>query len=168
MFLSGVYQFDKPYKEVLSILGENTALSLQDKNFIRINEDEILFTVKVFEIFKDKKVVQSRINKRAVLVAPLLIKIYPTGKKNGSYPWVDPEKVIIKKLEGFMKKYPEYSNKEIIEATRKYVNSFTTYTRETGMMVLKYFIEKNYSSTLAAFIESGGEDNKNQIRTNKI
>jgi hypothetical protein len=103
-------------------------------------------------------------------LANKLRELYPQGKKPGvQYMWRDSTSIIANRLKKFFLKYGEHSDDEIIEATKKYVNSFNG--NYTYMQLLKYFIWKNKvtggeliegrlvgevepQSQLAAFIEN--------------
>lgn len=75
-------------------------------------------------------------------LANKLREIFPTGKKPGyAYTWRDSTSCIVDRLKKFFLKYGDYSDEEIIEATKKYVNSFNGDYKY--MQLLKYFIWKN-------------------------
>lgn len=75
-------------------------------------------------------------------LANKLREIYPAGKKPGyAYTWRDSPSCIADRLKKFSLKYGEYSDEEIIEATKKYVGSFNGDYQY--MQLLKYFIWKN-------------------------
>lgn len=93
-------------------------------------------------------------------------QIFPEGRKGGSpYTWRDSPKLIAQRLQIFFSKFDEYTDEQILEATRKYVESFST--DKTYMQLLKYFIWKRdlatgeYRSDLAALIENPEQDINN-------
>lgn len=79
-----------------------------------------------------------RLNKLAVT----LKSIFPKGKKDGTnYYWAEGIALIIRRLKLFFKKYGNtYTDEQIIQATRKYVEGFNG--NYTYMRLLKYFILK--------------------------
>lgn len=98
-------------------------------------------------------------------LAEKLKEIFPRGKKDGtSLYWSEGKSLIVKRLKGFIKKYGEYTDDQIINATKKYVESFNG--DYTFMRTLKYFIYKNvvnageieYSSDLLNYIENAGQE----------
>lgn len=106
-------------------------------------------------------------------LAEELKNIYPKGKKDNMYYWTDGISLIIKRLKIFFKKYGIYSNEIIIDATKRYVDSFNGDYR--FMKLLKYFIFKEKkgeggdvesSSDLLNFIENNeGEESSNDWST---
>ena len=75
-------------------------------------------------------------------LANKLREIFPQGKKTGtSLQWRDSESVIMDRLKKFILKYGDHPDEEIIDATKRYVDSFNG--QYTYMQVLKYFIWKN-------------------------
>ena len=110
---------------------------------------------------------------RYTALADKLKQIYPEGKKPGtSFFWKDSTNAIADRLKKFFLKYGDYSDEEIIDATKRYVMSFNGDYRY--MQLLKYFIWKNKvtggelvegrlvgevekQSQLAAYIENKNE-----------
>lgn len=85
-------------------------------------------------------------NLRADNLAPILRDIFPKGFKvvgiGCKYSWRDCNRVIAGKLRTFFKRYgTQYTDEQIIEATKKYVESFNG--NYTYMKLLKYFIWKD-------------------------
>lgn len=93
---------------------------------------------------------------------------FPEGKKSGSFYWRAGPSEIHKKLTGWFKKNgKKYSNEEIIEATKKYVNGFQG--QYQYMSLLKYFIEKDGVSTLLTMLENKNEiDNSDDWTSNRL
>lgn len=102
-------------------------------------------------------------------LASALRELYPKGKKEGTaYMWRDSEAIIIRKLKSFVKKYDpqeDYTSEQIIEATKRYVQSFNGDYR--FMQLLKYFISKKdvmtgeENSQLLSYLENEGSTNVN-------
>ena len=79
---------------------------------------------------------------RCVSLAEKLREVFPAGKKPGyAYTWRDSVSCIADRLKKFFMKYGEYTDEQIIEATKAYVASFNG--NYTYMQLLKYFIWKN-------------------------
>lgn len=79
---------------------------------------------------------------RFVNLANKLRELFPAGKKPGyAYTWRDSTSCIVDRLKKFIMKYGDYPDEDIINATKKYVNSFNG--NYQYMQLLKYFIWKN-------------------------
>jgi hypothetical protein len=98
-----------------------------------------------------------------------LKKIYPKGKKDGTnYYWAEGVALIIRRLKLFFKKYGDnYSHKQILTATKKYIESFNG--QYQYMKLLKYFILKEKigaagdlesESELVNYIENAGQEDE--------
>lgn len=100
-----------------------------------------------------------------------LMEIFPPGKKEGTtIYWKGNKKDNRERLQKFFKLYGnKYSNEQIIEAAKKYVESFNG--QYTYMRALKYFIWKDEKkigsdgkkyieevSDLASYIENAGQE----------
>jgi len=93
--------------------------------------------------------------------------LFPEGKKEGTnLYWKDSTKVIAQRLGIFIKRYgDDYSNEQILAATRRYIESFNGNYR--FMHVLKYFISKKNletkedNSELLSYLENEGQDTHN-------
>ncbi len=101
-------------------------------------------------------------------LASKLRELYPEGRKAGtSYMWRDSIPTITKKLKAFVKKFGDkYSDEDIIEATKRYINSFNGDYR--FMQLLKYFILKRVivegeieeTSQLLSYLSNSNEDER--------
>lgn len=99
-------------------------------------------------------------------LAGKLKEIFPSGKKEGtSNYWAEGKLLIVKRLKAFFKKYGnEYTDDQIIQAAKKYVEGFNG--NYQFMRTLKYFIfkdqevagERDYSSDLLNYIENAGQE----------
>lgn len=109
--------------------------------------------------------ISNKSQNRYIELAEKLRELYPNGKKEGTiYYWRDSAKVIASRLINFFKKYGDYSDEEVIQATQKYINSFNG--NYTLMQLLKYFISKKDkqgedTSMLASYLENLGEEDIN-------
>nr|DAI14728.1 MAG TPA: hypothetical protein [Bacteriophage sp.] len=121
-----------------------------------------IHTKKFMSIISEAEVLDSSDLKK---LAAELKEIYPKGKKpNTSYYWAEGGALIEARLKLFFRKFGYYDPEEIIDATKRYVDSFNG--DYAYMRTLKYFIFKDVkgdegiekSSDLLNFIE-----NKNEI-----
>lgn len=144
------------------ILNEEMCKALWNRNILqkvingyRLNP-HITPTIRAWVAFSDSSVPNS---KELSELADSMRALYPEGKKPGtSYYWRDSTKIITQRLAVFFKKYSRrFSNEEIIEATRAYVNSFNG--NYQYMQLLKYFIYKDDLSQLLSYLENAGQDN---------
>ncbi len=79
---------------------------------------------------------------RCTQLAEKLRELFPAGKKPGyAYTWRDSVSCISDRLKKFFMKYGEYTDEQVIEATKAYVASFNG--NYQYMQLLKYFIWKN-------------------------
>lgn len=106
-----------------------------------------------------------------------LKEIFPKGKKEGTNNyWADSPKLIVRRLKIFFKKYGEdFTNEQILNAAKKYVESFNG--SYAYMRVLKYFIFKEQvgaagdiesTSDLLTYIENEGQENLNTNWTSTL
>lgn len=96
-----------------------------------------------------------------------LKEVFPKGKKDGtSNYWAEGKALIVKRLKVFFKKYgSDYTDEQIIEAAKKYIEGFNGDYR--FMRTLKYFIykdsivagEREYTSDLLNYLENAGQEN---------
>ena len=98
-------------------------------------------------------------------IAEKLMQIFPQGKKPGTpYYWKCNKREVSLKLKSFFKLYGRtYTEEEILNAARRYVDSFNGDYR--FMRLLKYFIWKKDGSEgevseLATFIDNDGQEDE--------
>lgn len=113
----------------------------------------------------DKNVGTPEVVKRIEALVPQMQAIYPEGKNfNGQY-WRGNKTDIKKKLQTFFKKYGnEFTDEQILAATREYVSGFNGDYK--FMRLLQYFIWKEETkdgtkvsiSELANYIENAGQE----------
>lgn len=112
-------------------------------------------------------------DERIMPLVDALMKIFPSGKKEGtSLYWKGNRKDNKERLQKFFKLYGnKYSDEQIINAAKKYVESFNG--QYTYMRALKYFIWKDEKkigsdgrkyieevSDLASYIENSGQEDE--------
>lgn len=100
--------------------------------------DYIIDTVEAETRAIDGKISDDRLTE----LANKLRQLYPEGKKPGyAYTWRDSTACIVDRLKKFFLKYGEYTDDDIVDATKRYIASFNGDYRY--MQLLKYFIWKN-------------------------
>lgn len=147
--------------------------SLRNKDLAFITDQgKILLTNKGIRTFTDI-ILDSKKDapdKQIEELAEALKKVFPKGKKPGTLQyWAEGKALIIKRLRIFYKKYGVYDNNTIIDAAKRYVQSFNG--DYSYMRTLKYFIFKDikgvegveYSSDLVNFIENKDEDENENL-----
>jgi hypothetical protein len=140
--------------------GDAKALdSLIDKGYaVKSRADNIVLTSKTNKLFAVK---EDKLDELAIQVREL----FPKGKKNGQYYWRSNKPELEVKLKAFKKAFKDVTNEQILQATKKYVNNFTDYNRDSGMQLAKYFISKDNMSTLYTEIENL-DDHDEEIKSN--
>ena len=82
-------------------------------------------------------------------------QIFPTGAKEGKWPFRGSKQGCIGKMNTFLKDNPDVTKEQVLETTRSYVKSFRgNYSHIT---LAHYFINKNNISMLEGLINSGAE-----------
>lgn len=120
-------------------------------------------------VFKANQIPE-HLQERISYLAKELREIFPEGKKEGTaYQWRGSTLLIMRRLNMFFHKYgEEYSDEEIINAAKAYVNGFNGNYR--FMRILKYFIYKEgfnangeieSTSDLLEYIENAGQETLN-------
>jgi hypothetical protein len=95
--------------------------------------------------------------------------MFPRGKKQGTtFSFRTNPKELMERFVWFFKEYPEYTWEQVLEATKRYCDSFDESTGYTYMQVSKYFIKKDdkfrsTSSTLANIIYNMLEGNDEEV-----
>lgn len=152
----------------------DTLLDLKAEEYVREDESgNTIITPKGVELV-ETILTDSEYKKsidRFETLAVSLRNLFPEGKKAGtSYMWRDSLNCIIKRLKLFMKKFEvTCSNEVIIKATEKYVEGFNKTGDYTYMQLLKYFIFKDDSSQLLAYIENlDAEDTEDKEWVNTL
>lgn len=133
----------------------------------------------VESIMADSNMVNNNSEDRFINLANKLRELFPAGKKPGyAYTWRDSTSCIADRLKKFVMKYGDYSDEDIINATKRYVDSFNG--NYQYMQLLKYFIWKNKvtgseliegrmvgeverQSQLAAYLEDTEEETANKV-----
>lgn len=127
-----------------------TVLTLQEKGLVNYTRE----TAKVSINLAGKAIF--RPNKRDnSSLAKSLRELYPTGLKDDRWPWRGTNVEIKNKLDRFMDLYPEYTEQQIVDATKNYLTKMVE--NDKGRSLLGYFILKNtedgVKSILAQYID---------------
>lgn len=134
-------------------------------DIIKLRPDLHLFKTVSTILDESQAEANKKPDERYINLAERMIALYPTGKKPGTnYMWRDSKNIIAKRLKNLLLKYKiKASDEEIVNATKRYVESFNGDYRY--MQLLKYFISKKTaidgsieeSSQLMSYLEN--EDN---------
>ena len=142
---------------------------LWDKNYLIKTEDGYILNnnqLHTIESWISMSSIPEQKHQTLLKLAEKMRDLYPAGKKPGTdYYWKDGTKVIAQRLSVFIKKYGnEYTDEQILDATRRYVESFNGNYK--FMHLLKYFISKKNvetqedSSELLSYLENASQDNE--------
>jgi hypothetical protein len=133
-------------------------VDLEQKGYIRIIDSQtITLLPKGRELFnKEKNELED--------LATYLRLIWPSGRKDGRWPWRCSVRDCADKLSKFIKKYGKIEYTEIKSAAERYLKRFNSVDGYAGMQLLKYFILKDGMSSLMDEIE-GKEDAPERVKT---
>jgi len=175
LFCQFIYQQAKPdLSQYLSVFGaffDNDSLNMirslgyldlkNEKDEYRFNN---IFVTDLFvEDFIEKSVPSKLISNKLSDWFDDWFNLFPQGVKSGGYLVKSDKAGCLKKMEKFVKLYPEYNKDIIIRATKDYIN-YMRMKQFQYMQLAHYFILKNDVSTLASCCE----DVKNKLDTNEI
>lgn len=124
---------------------------LASNGFIRVYPNKIILRMKGLSLVRG---INNSVDSEDIDdLAEQMRSIFPQGNKHGTtYRWRGTKAEITKKINSFLNKYSGFSKEEIIEATKRYVDSFNGVY--TYMQLLGYFIEKNGTSRLLEELEA--------------
>lgn len=169
------YGTQEIYDKLISegyITSINSSLFELDKKYAITNKGISLFSDVL--LMSDKDIGSKNMNDRISNLVLKIQELYPEGKNfNGQY-WRGNKTDIKKKLQTFFKKYDEYTDEQIINATKKYVISFNGNYK--FMRLLQYFIWKEEIkdgskvtvSELANYIENSEQSDYNNEWTAEL
>ena len=111
----------------------------------------------------DEKTGSDEVDERVNKLVPLLQEIYPAGKNFNNQYWRGNKSDIALKLKKFFQKYGSYTDEQILNATRSYVQGFNGSYK--FMRLLQHFIWKEEVkdgskvriSELANYLENQGQ-----------
>jgi len=149
-------QFDKFFdKATIEGLIAKGFLFLEDESkgflFSNIKASEHFIEVFIDEPIKFKEASKSNIT---IEWFDEWYDLWPKGVKSGGYLVRGDKKGCIKKLNKFIKEYPDFDKDIIIKATKDYIDSFRIKRSYEYMKLAHFFIYKDNMSTLAANCEA--------------
>ena len=140
--------------------------SLMDRKFIKIDEDNRLcIDAKGYNaVIEVQRLSSIKKTDLEILedLAKSMAELFPRGRKarTNKY-WRGNSALVVKKLNGFLRKYGSFRADVILQATDNYVKSFGYDT--SLMRILPYFIEKDGESDLLTFIENLDEEGDDAV-----
>jgi hypothetical protein len=127
-------------------------LSLSQKGYILIDGATVKLLPKALYLIEG-------IGRDYVQLATQIRECFPKGSKDDKYPWRGTIKSIVDKLRKLDKGHgmSDYTSDQVLKACSEYVSKFNQITMDRGMQIAPYFIEKEGSSTLMAWLEKEEE-----------
>lgn len=159
--------YKKTYEECVKELLNRGIIEEKESLFGKQYEISLSWYEKVQNILIDSEATNKyTIDDRVKNLTTVLREIYPKGIKPGTQSyWRGNIKNVEYKLKKFFVKYGNfYTDEQIINATRSYVNRHASDT--TCMRVLPYFIEKDNNSDLATILENLDDEGNIETPTN--
>lgn len=157
VYLAALMEDKEPMKNIYLKLNIK---HLTMKGFIEIHDGDAYITDKTREMFKIPRegFVSPKINlgfsspDSMKSLAEKYRSYFPKGVRSGGYLVRGTKESCEKKLKAFIRKYPDYDESIILEATKRYINRKAK-EAYTHMKLAPYFIEKDGISMLAAECE---------------
>jgi len=152
--------YNKEYEEAKLLIdrsGVDVLSNLQVLGYIKLmgtDLETVTLRAKANDLFTVSK---SNPRVRAEHLSEMIRAIFPPGTNAGGYRYRGDKQGVLDKLTKFVKKYPNYEDEEIIQATRQYVNRFKP--DFVGMRQCHYFITKDNTSDLLGELENLNTDN---------
>ena len=127
-------------------------LSLSSKGYISIDGATVSLLPRAISLIDGK-------GRDYIELASKIRQIFPTGNKDGKYPWRGTLKSIVDKIKKLDKSYglSKYSDEDILSACSSYVSKFGFKDMDRGMQIAPYFIEKEGISSLMSWLENKEE-----------
>lgn len=156
-FLLAVSKFIYEHDEIEKLLNkdliaETIKPNVRANQYYLTNKGSGIIRTIIDESDRLEKKEQNSLNELASKMAEL----FPKGRKdNTTKYWRGNSGLVRQKLKVFFRKYGKFSDEIILEATKKYIDSFGNDL--TLMRILPYFIEKNNESELLTTIENINE-----------
>lgn len=127
-------------------------LNLEAKGFIKDQEDGIILRKKALDLFASTIVAIPDKQKDLEAFVEKYRALFPQGVKSGNRLVKGDRLGCLSKLRAFKLKYPEYSQDEILEATKVYID-LSRKRNYDKMTSADYFVEKDKVSMLASYCE---------------
>lgn len=137
------------YHEIEFVIEEY--LDLELLGYIKLDEDnKIVLRQKTIDLFKTNKI-PTKLSE-LILFVDKYRELFPQGVKSGGYLIKGDKQGCITKFKSFIKKYPEYTQEEILDATKAYLDGKKKNNYDMTQLA-HYFIEKEGISNLSSFCE---------------
>lgn len=141
-FALAVRGSDSPMKELLNM--ENREILVKDRDVYKVTQH---WSDVLDEIISDSSGSIEKSDEELLELAKQMRELYPQGKMKDRYGRMTPyyyrcnNSEVVKKLKKFFTIFGNYSNEEILDATKRYVASFQG--NYSNMRLIKYFILKD-------------------------
>ena len=142
LFALAIRYSENPQGELLNM--ENREIIVKDKGIYRITQH---WSDVLDEILSDSSGTIEKSDEELLELAKQMRELYPQGKMKNRYGQPTPyyyrcnNSEVVKKLKKFFTIFGNYSNEEILDATKRYVASFRG--NYANMRLIKYFILKD-------------------------
>lgn len=132
---------DRYYTQIFHT--KNELFKLETMGYIKLisnsaNAEDIELRIKTKDLFNKNR--NSPSFRAKELVEPFRA-IFPEGSNAGGYRYRGDKQGVFDKLTKFIKKYPKFTDEQILQATKQYVNRFKP--SYVGMRQAHYFISKD-------------------------
>lgn len=142
LFALAIRYSENPQGELLNM--ENREIIVKNKGIYRITQH---WSDVLDEILSDSSGTIEKSDEELLELAKQMRELYPQGKMKNRYGQPTPyyyrcnNSEVVKKLKKFFTIFGNYSNEEILDATKRYVASFRG--NYANMRLIKYFILKD-------------------------
>lgn len=142
LFALAIRNSESPQGELLNM--ENREILVKDRDVYKVT---MHWSEVLDEILSDSSGSIEKTDEELLELAKKMREAYPQGKMQDRYGRITPyyyrcnNGEVVKKLKKFFTIFGNYSDEEILEATKRYVSSFQG--NYTGMRLIKYFILKD-------------------------
>lgn len=142
LFALAIRSSESPWGELLNM--ENREIIVKDRDVYKVTQH---WSDVLDEIIADSSGVVEKTDEELLVLAQKMRDLYPRGKMKDRYGRLTPyyyrcnNSEVVKKLKKFFLIFGNYSDEDILDATRRYVASFRG--NYTGMRLIKYFILKD-------------------------
>lgn len=142
LFALAIRASESPQGELLNM--ENREIIVKDRDTYRVTQH---WSDVLDEIISDSSGSIEKSDEELLELAKQMRELYPQGKMKDRYGRMTPyyyrcnNSEVVKKLKKFFTVFGNYSNEEILDATRRYVASFQG--NYSNMRLIKYFILKD-------------------------
>lgn len=142
LFALAIRSSESPQEELLNM--ENREILVKDRDVYKVTQH---WSDVLDEIISDASDKVGKSDEELLELAKQMRELYPQGKMKNRYGQLTPyyyrcnNSEVVKKLKKFFTVFGNYSDEEILDATRRYVASFQG--NYSNMRLIKYFILKD-------------------------